>query len=202
MHKKGCLMGLLALLAVSGGVVALAAWAHRRFVVDHYCPVFHGRRLNEWADQAVGAADPAARQEAAAALGEARGQVNEDARLRLYKDLALSRGREAEDTLPVEVLPFLREAFREEDRCAGMVAAGLARCPAAQTVPSLVEMLKGEKDAWKRETLMRTLGRFGPRAKEAVPLFREALGDARRETREEARMALEAIDPEGAKGKQ
>jgi HEAT repeat protein len=77
-----------------------------------------------------------------------------------------------------------------------MVAASLGRCPASETVPCLVELLREEREPYKRGQLIQTLGLFGPKARAAIPLIRESLQDRDEGVRETSREALEKIVPE------
>jgi hypothetical protein len=156
MKNKGCLGCLATFLAVI--VILIVAIRH---VQSSLHPVYHSKRLVEWADEAVYAEDHTARQKAVDILREACSREGEEARLRVYKEFVVNKnGREPIDQLPEELLPFLLERFKEERECAGMIAGGLEKCPPSQTVPQLMEMLKNEGDPWKRDLLIRTLRRI------------------------------------------
>jgi hypothetical protein len=186
-----------------GALCTIALAAYWLLVTNRYDPTVEGKRLHEWADQAVDGADPATRHEAVEVLRRARGHLGEEARLGLYKRLyADPHERAPRDHLPEELPPFLLEAFQAEDECAGLVAGCLERCPATQTIPPLVAMLRGEKVRFKRVLLIQTLGRFGPQAAEAAPLIHAAFDDPDREIRAAARTALEHIEPGGHKARQ
>jgi hypothetical protein len=198
MGPRGYLVGCLAALAV-----ALASLAGLAAVVRHFQarsnPTYHGRPLLDWADEALLSEDPAARRQAVEVLREARGREGEQARIRLYYELAGGPpdGRSPE-RLPEELVPFLLEAFREEEDCAGVVALALGKCPPAAAAPGATELLRDERDPYRRGWLLRALGRFGPDAREAIPVIRPLLHDRDRSVRENARDALKRIDPGGA----
>jgi hypothetical protein len=186
--RKGCLMGFLVLAVVVGYVVTVKSIQNRLH------PVYHGKHLVKWADEAVWAEDRADRQRAVEILREGCDREDEEARLRVYEELAIARKNgECKEQLPEELIPFLLEAFKQEDQCAGMVTGGLEKCPASQTAPQLAVLLKDETNPIKRYYLIRTLGRFGTAARAANPLLQHFLGDENRQVREAARRTLDVI---------
>jgi hypothetical protein len=187
----GCLVVLAAALAGLGGLAAAVRYLHAR-----YNPTYYGRPLLDWADEALLSEDPASRRRAVEVLREARGREGEQARTRLYYELASGPpdGRSPE-RLPGELAPFLLEAFREEDLCAGIVALALGKCPPAATAPGVADLLRGERDPYRQGKLLETLGKFGPEARDAVPVIRPLLRDNDRSVRDNARGALKKIDP-------
>jgi hypothetical protein len=194
MKNKGCLVVFVVCLVVGSLFVVIKS------VQSRLHPVYHGKRLVEWADEAIWDEDHMVRQRAVEILREACDHEGEEARLRVYKELAIAtRDGKRKNQLPEELIPFLLEALKKEDQCAGMVTGGLEKCPASQTVPQLVALLKDESDTTKQYYLIRTLGRFGPAARAAIPLLRQFLGDENRRLRETARTAMEQIDPSEAK---
>jgi hypothetical protein len=191
MKHKGCLFAFVVFLACIGGILATIQHIQRRL---H--PVYYGKTLVEWADEAIWAEDHETRQKAVEVLREGRNREGEEARLRVYKELAIAtKDGKSKEQLPDELLPYLLEAFKEEGQCAGMVAGGLEKCPASQTVPLLIELLMVEREPIKEGYLIRTLSRFGPKAQVAIPLIRQSLRDPNMELRRTALGALEQIDP-------
>lgn len=192
MRRKGCFVVFVILLALVAVFVAAVKHIQSRFN-----PVYQGKSLRDWADEAIGADDHAIRQRAVEVLREACDREGEDARLHLYYHLVNARGGiERSEVLPAELVPFLLEAFKKEGQCAGMVAASLGRCPASETVPGLVELLREEREPYKRDQLIKTLGRFGPKAREAIPLIQESRQDRDKGVCGTSREALEKIVPE------
>jgi hypothetical protein len=191
MKYKGCLICFVFFLACVGSLAVVI-----RHIQNRLNPVYHGKHLLEWADGAVWAEDHMTRQRAAEVLRQARLREGEEVRLRVYKELLQFNRREGErkDQLPEELTPFLVEAFKEEDQNAGLVMAGLEKCPASQVMPPLIELLKDERQTRKKSYLIRALGQFGPKARAAIPLIRQSLQSENMGLRETAREALERID--------
>lgn len=191
MKVKGCLAGLV----ISFAVIAIFIIAIRH-VQSRVNPVYHGKRLVEWADEAVCVGNHTARQRAVEVLREACYREGEETRLRVYKEfITINRDGTTIYQFPEELLPFLLERFKEEDECAAMIAGGLEKCPPAQTVPQLIEILKVESDPWKQDLLICTLGRIGSSARTAVPVIRRLLPNMNGDHRRMALWALKQIDP-------
>lgn len=201
MNNKGCLMGFMAsivVIALVGALVIGGLAVVIKSVQIGFNPVYHGKHLLEWADEAVRADDHEARQRAVEVLREACDHEGEDARLHLYYHLVdINGGIERRDALPAELVSFLLGRFEQEDLCAGMVAASLGRCPASDVVPGLVGLLQKEWGPYKRGQLIQTLGQFGNKARQAIPLIQKSLHDKDSGVRETARQALKHIDPAG-----
>lgn len=115
MKNKGCLGCLVTFLAVIAILIVAI-----RHVQSSLHPVYHGKRLVEWADEAVYAEDHAARQKAVNILREACSREGEDARLLVYKEfVVVKNGREPIDQLPEELLPFLLKGSKKNTNAQG-----------------------------------------------------------------------------------
>jgi hypothetical protein len=187
--KKGCLIVAAAVAALFGtaGGIALYFW-------DQYHPVYHGKRLYAWADQAMSAPNPSTRKEAVAVLREALPNLRGEPRTQLLLYIA---GPPA--PLPPEMLPFLLDDLEVDEHPDSYISLALSRVRGTDAVRALTAVVQDSPNLRAREGAMRALGMMGAKAKEAVPALREAV--LRNKGTELGRHAVEAwkqIDPESA----
>jgi HEAT repeat protein len=183
---------LLAMLVVVAGVLCGVVGGVGLYFWNLYNPVYHGKRLYAWADQAREAADPAARREAVAVLREALPDLHGEPRTQLLLHTA------GYAPLPPELLPFFLDDLATDDHPYGYVCGGLSRVEGPDVVPALLAVLRESKNPSAREGAACALEAMGPRAKEAVPALRDALHDEDQRVRQRAAWALKAIDPNAA----
>src|SRR5438876_10893146 len=107
--SKGNVVTLAIVLALVGGII-FAACSVAYSVWDHSDPVYQGKRVFTWVDQAIRDEDPAARRRAAdvlvAALREMQGDIRNQVIMRFIGAPSEKR------PLPKEVLPVLLESLR------------------------------------------------------------------------------------------
>lgn len=190
--KKGCLLLLGLALALGIGSVVIVVF----HLLNKYNPVYHGKRVYAWQDQAIWDEDPAAREQAVQVLLEALHGMEGEPRTQLVMRFCHPRRHGQEKTeMPKEVLPFLIEALKIDEHGGGYAFIPLAYIPGPETVPALIDALRDERDAETRKRLVRVLGELGPKAKAAVPVLRDALRDENAAVRESAAVALKRIEP-------
>jgi hypothetical protein len=193
--KRGCLVAAAVAVAVLCGVaggIALYIWYEYNW--GEYNPVYHGKRLYDWADQARRAPDPAARREAVAVLREALTGLHGEPRTMLLMHFAGPA-----PPLPPEMLPFLLDDLEADEHPDSYICLALSKVPAADAVPALIAVVRDSKNPLAREGAICALGKMGAEAREAVPVLQEVLlRDKDTGPGERAADALKQIDPEAA----
>src|SRR5262249_32150270 len=109
-------------------------------------PVYHGKRLYAWADQATGSPEPAARRDAVAVLREALPALRGEPRLHLLMHFA---GRFS--SLPPELLPFLLDDLETDEHPDSYICLALSKVREAEAVPALTAVLRESKNPLARE---------------------------------------------------
>ena len=186
---------LLVVVVVIAGVLCAVVGGVGLYFWNLYNPAYHGKRLYDWADQATGSPDPAARREAVTVLREALPDLRDEPRLRLLMHFADDFA-----SLPPEMLSLLLDELVSDERPDIYICMALSRVEGPDAVPALTKVLRESKNPLARERAAYALGGMGPRAKGAVPALREAVHDPAEEqsVRERAFWALKAIDPNAA----
>lgn len=184
---RGCILVLIIVLAF-----ALLLLAVFDYFWNEYNPVYHGKRLYAWADQAIWDPSPEARAQATqvllGALGRERGEPRVQLLIRFVRP---QRGKEEKTELPKEVLPFLIEALGVDDLPPGSYPAYALRFGAGpDTAPALAEALRHHKNPAVRRQAAAILGDLGVRAETAIPVLTEALDDDDKAVRLAAAEAL------------
>jgi hypothetical protein len=193
--KKSCLLTLgivLALVAVTGSVVYL----HFKSQFD---PVYHGKRIYTWKDQAIWDEDAAAREEAVEVLLEAVEEMEGEPRQQLLLRFVLPRSVDDEKpVLPKELLPFLIRAMKMD--CSGYPAKALILTPGPETATALIHVLRSKESSHTRKEAAYVLGalameyKLGSAMEQAVAALREASQDEDPEVRKEAADDLNWIE--------
>jgi HEAT repeat protein len=187
--NRGCLIAAVAVALLCGvaGGISLYMWGY-------YNPVYHGKRLYDWADQARRAPDPAARREAVAVLRETLPDLRGEPRTQLLMHFA-----GPPPPLPPEMLPFLLDDLEADEHPDSYICLALSKVPAADTVPALIAVVRDSKNPLAREGAICALGKMRAQAREAVPVLREvALREQGTGPGRRAADALWQIDPEAA----
>jgi len=197
--KKSCLLTLgivLALVAVTGSVV----YFHFK---NQFDPVYHGKRIYTWKDQAIWDEDPAAREEAVQVLLEAVEEMEGEPRTQLLLRFVLHvRPNEEKPVLPKEVLPFLIRAMKVEDR-SGYPAKALYQIPGPETATALIDVLRSKESSQTRYQAAYVLGalamenKLGSAMEQAVAALRKASQDEDPKVRREAADHLKWIEARG-----
>ena len=183
---------LLAMVVVVAGILCAVVGGVGLYFWNLYDPVYHGKRLYDWADQAREAADPAARREAVAVLREALPDLRGEPRTQLLLHIA------GYAPLPPELLPFFLDDLATDEHPDSYVSMGLSRVEGPDVVPALLAVLRESKSPLAREGAICALGKMRPRVREAVPALREALHDQDQRVRERAARVMKDIDPNAA----
>ena len=184
-------LGLLAVVAVLGVLCGVAGGIGLHFR-NLYNPVYHGKRLYAWAEQATGAPEPSTRREAVAVLREVLPHLRDEPRTQLLLHIAGS------NPLPPGLLPFLLDDLETDEHPDSYICLALSGVRGPDAVPALIAVLRDLQNPRAREGAICALGRMGPRAREAVPALREALHDEDQAVRVRAARALKDIDPNAA----
>jgi hypothetical protein len=185
MWKKGCIVAVLAVLVVViGGVTALYF-----LYQGMYNPYHKGKRVYAWADQAMKAPDPWARQEAVQALSEAFKDMTLGPRVHLTMHFC---GRE---TLPKELVPFLIETLHIEQLPSGSYPSmALSRVEDNAAVPALVDVILHDDDSHARDGAISAICQMYSQARVALPALQDATGDRNEEVQRRAREAIGKIE--------
>jgi Flp pilus assembly protein TadD len=153
--KRRCLVGL----GVVGALVLGAALAAYLGVYWNN-PYFRGKRLHDWADQAVWDEDASRREQAVQVLTEAwQARRGEDRTQLVLRFVQPRRGGREKAVLPKEVIPFLLGALKAEEWPAQNYAAmALHLSGGPEAAEALTRAARDEKeDPLVREGAKRVL---------------------------------------------
>src|SRR4051794_24379558 len=176
--KRGCFVAAAAVVILALGVVVYAyvTWQSR------FNPYWHAKRAYDWADQALGDPDPAARREATAAVLEVfRAMKPGESRIQLTMRFC------GHVRLPKEVLPFLLEALHAKEMPPGSYPAlALSRVEPAAAIPALAAVIRDDEDAHARAGAVSALSQMDSATVGVEDPLRLALGDKDEEIRKRA----------------
>jgi hypothetical protein len=159
--KKACSIVLLPLLVglVIFAITACGFLCVYYHFVNKYNPSYHGKRVQDWADQAIWDENPAARSEAVEVLIVALRGMEDEPRTHLLMLFCYPKKGEIEKKpLPKEVIPFLLEGLRLSDQHNGGYAVmALVAGEGPETVPTLQKALAKEEDPDQQGRIRRML---------------------------------------------
>ena len=194
--KKGCVLTLGIMLGLVAGAIGVVYFHFK----NEFDPIYHGKRIYTWADQAIWDDDPEARQEAVRVCFEALEDLEGEPRTQFIMQFVHpKRGNQEKTRLPKELLPFLIRAMKIEDR-SGYAIMALRQLDATDIVPTLIALLRNEESVSTRVqvvAILRTFafeGRLGPAEEQARAALREALQDADPQVQKSAGEALNWIE--------
>jgi hypothetical protein len=108
--KKGCILTLGIGLGLVVGTLYVV-YAHFK---NQFDPVYHGKRIRAWAEQAIRDEDVTTRREAVQILLEALEDMEGEPRTQLlYYFAGVTEGNGEHTELPRELLPFLVRAMKD-----------------------------------------------------------------------------------------
>jgi HEAT repeat protein len=191
MTRKGCIVTVVVLLVLIGGVVLGIHF----LLQSVYNPHHHGKRLYTWTEQAIHSPDPAARREATEALvGAFKDMRRGEPRIQLVMRFCGTA------KLPKEVLPFLVEALHapeiQDIGRRSYQAIALSRVEDNAAIPTLVEVILHDEDQHARDGALAALCMMDSHGKDALPALREAARDENKDVQRRAEEAVKEIERE------
>ena len=187
MKKRGCLLTFAVVCLLLTGAVAYFYLNYQNL----YNPIYNGKRVYAWSEQAIHDHDPAARAEATQALVSAFKEMRPgEPRIQLVMYCC------SDGLLPKEIIPFLIEALHAHEIQApgSYQAIALSRVEGTAAVPALVEVALNDEDPHARAGAVAALRMMGPKAKAAEPDLRRAASEGEGEARHRAEEALQEIE--------
>jgi hypothetical protein len=181
MRLRGCIIASVVIsLTLICGFVAICL-----VVQNWYNPSCYGRRVNDWADIAMGDSDPANREAATKVLVEAFQNMRGEPRITLTQRFCGSAPRvddRGEPVLPKELLPFLLETLHAKEMHPDSYPAwAISRVEPDAAIPALVDVVLHDEDEDAYKGALSALGKMG---RKAVPVLHQLLtevSEARRE---------------------